>query len=252
MANEFQRLFMEDEELDLVDQEFRIFVTEREHDRVEAATAAEERREVQRIQNELICDQRRVDERVDENRIYKSGKLIKLGLPNFREEDSELTHYLLRFERICKRMEVPQQDWGLYLSRLLEGKALEVYGRLSDEDADNYEVLKMNLMKRFRLTESEYKRRYKNSKLDVGETHPQFVERLKRSLDRWRESAELGANYEGLQELVLKDRYLETCSVELQIFIKEKGHCSLKRMAEYAEIYVEAHAPRESYETEEE
>ena len=198
------------------------------------------------MQRETAREQRSENENNEGHGRRKPHGLLKLGLTNFREDIDDLSQYLLRFERMCERMEVPTDEWGLYLSRQLEGKALDVYERLSKEDVDNYEILKENLMKRFHLTEDGYKKRYKRSKLDEGETHPQFVKRLRRNLDRWRESAGLEANYGDLQELVLKDQYFESCSPELQTFIKEKGRCDLRRMAEFAEIYVEAH-PRDRF-----
>ena len=158
----------------------------------------------------------------DGNVRHRPTGLIKLGLPNFRENIDDLSQYLLRFEHTCERMEIPTGEWGLYLARQLEGKAMDVYERLSREDMDNYEILKGNLMKRFHLTEEDYRKRYKRCKMDAGETHPQFVERLKRNLDKWRESAELEATYGDLRELVLRDQYFEVCSPELQVFIKEK------------------------------
>ena len=71
------------------------------------------------------------------------------------------------------------------MARLLQGKALDVYQRLADDEVDDYDVLKAQLLKRFRLTEGGYRKRFKTGKLEPGETPAQFAERLKRYLEKW-------------------------------------------------------------------
>ena len=43
--------------------------------------------------------------------------------------------------------------WAAYLSALLKGRALDVYDRLSNEDAASYDKLKEALLKNFDMTE---------------------------------------------------------------------------------------------------
>ena len=57
---------------------------------------------------------------------------------------------------------------------------MDVYQRLADDEVDNYDVLKAQLLKRFRLTEGGYRSKFMYSKLEQGETPAQFAERLKR------------------------------------------------------------------------
>ena len=109
-----------------------------------------------------------------------------LKLPPFNEDKDDLDAYLIRFERAC---EVRPEHWSTQLARLLQGKSLEVYQRLPVSDVERYDVLKAQLLKRFRLTEGDYGKKFKNSKLEQGETPDQFVERLRRYLIngvRWR------------------------------------------------------------------
>jgi len=69
------------------------------------------------------------------------------------------------------------------LSRLLQGKTLDVYQRLADEEVDDYDMLKAQLLKRFRLSEG-YRKQFKTGNLELGETSAQFAERLKRYLEK--------------------------------------------------------------------
>jgi len=50
---------------------------------------------------------------------------------------------------------VRQEHRSTQLARLLQGKALDLYQRLADDEVDDYDVLKAQLLKRFRLTEGD-------------------------------------------------------------------------------------------------
>ena len=56
------------------------------------------------------------------------------------------------------------------LSALLTGKALDVYSRLPDDTALDYEKVKEALLIRYQLTEEVFKKKYRESDLEEGET----------------------------------------------------------------------------------
>jgi len=130
-------------------------------------------------------------------------KLMKL--PPFHEEKDDLDAYLNRFERTCRAFNEPQGQWSL---------------------------LKNSLLKRFRLTEEGYRKRFKRVRIEVGETAEQFVDRLKKYLAKWREMVGFDATYEGLQNMIPRDQFFITCDNRLQTFLKEKGKLNLKEMTQ--------------------
>jgi len=130
---------------------------------------------------------------------------------------------------------------AIQLARFLQGQALDVYQRMTDDDIENYEVLKNSLLKRFRLTEGGYRKRFRSVKIEVGETAEQFVNRLKKYLTKWRDMAGFEATYEGLQNIIVRDQFFTTCDKPLQTFLKERGKLNLKEMTQTADNYVEAH-----------
>ena len=56
-------------------------------------------------------------------------------LPTFNEDKDDLDAYLIRYEHYAKVQGWQESDWALNLSALLTGSALEVYSRLSLDDA---------------------------------------------------------------------------------------------------------------------
>ena len=70
------------------------------------------------------------------NKDAKSPKL-----PSFVDEKDELDSYLLRFERYAENAIWEKDTWAIKLSALLTGRAMDVYTRMSDADASDYDKL---------------------------------------------------------------------------------------------------------------
>ena len=108
-------------------------------------------------------------------------------LPSFVDGKDDLDAYLQRFERFATTAKWEKTGWASKLSALLSGRALEVYSRLSEEAAQDYDRVKLALMKRYDLTEDGYRRKFRASKPEVDESPEQFIVRLDRYLLRWLE-----------------------------------------------------------------
>ena len=108
-------------------------------------------------------------------------------LPSFVDGKDDLDAYLQRFERFATNAKWDKTGWATKLSALLSGRALDVYSRLSEEDAVNYDKMKLALMKRYDLTEDGYRRKFRGSKPEVDESPDQFIVRLSTYLVRWLE-----------------------------------------------------------------
>ena len=108
-------------------------------------------------------------------------------LPSFVDGKDDLDAYLQRFERFATTAKWEKTGWTSKLSALLSGRALEVYSRLSEEAAQDYDRVKLALMKRYDLTEDGYRRKFRASKPEVDDSPEQFKVRLDRYLLRWLE-----------------------------------------------------------------
>src|ERR1043165_564536 len=217
-----------------IDLELKKLETELKIKEIEAKTASDKRQT--RDSNAMFVTDS------EEGNSGNNGKGMRdIKFPNFNENKDCLDAYLLRFERTVEAYEVPEKLWALKLASHLEGKALEVYQRLSSREAQDYECLKEQLLKRFRLTEGGYRQKFRESRVEVGETCSQFFERLRRYIRQWISLAGYEETFEGLESLILKEQFFTTCSPELKIFIKEKGKIKLKDMLTRAEAYIEAH-----------
>jgi len=112
-------------------------------------------------------------------------------LPHFEESKDNIDSYLRRFERYAVLRGWPKDEWALYLSALLTGKALEVYSRLTEEEAYDYNRLKAALLRKYELTAEGFRRKFYEVRREQGETAAQFTSRLMGYLDRWIQLAEI-------------------------------------------------------------
>ena len=64
---------------------------------------------------------------------------------------------------------------------------MDVYTRVLDTDANDYDKLKKALLTRYNYTEDGYRKRFREVKPETEETPYQFVVRLKNYLAKWLE-----------------------------------------------------------------
>ena len=167
------------------------------------------------------------------------AKLPKL--PAFSEGKDDIDSFLKRFERFAINAKWHKEEWATNLSALLQGKALDVYSRLSAADAQDYDKLCDNLLRRYQLTEEGFRQKFRISKPEIEETAGQFVVRLSNYLDRWMELGDIDKNYASLRDMMLREQFLTVSNRGLVLFLKERKVKTIDDMVELADQYNEAH-----------
>ena len=139
-------------------------------------------------------------------------------LPSFVDGKDDLDTYLQRFERFAETAKWKKDGWASKLSALLSGRALEVYSRLSEEAAKDYDRVKIALMKRYHLTEDGYRRKFRASKPELDKSLEQFIVRLDRYLLRWLELSDTARTFDGHKSAsqqfspkTVQDKKIENC-----------------------------------------
>ena len=159
-------------------------------------------------------------------------------LPFFEEIKDNMDSYISRFEKYAVVNKWDESLWAVYLSALLTGRALEVYDRLSVEDAASFAKMKEALLKNFGMTE----RGYRTIRVDMpekSETFIQYGSRLRSYLNKWLCMAKVEKSYEALCDFMARDQFLESCSRELYVHLKPKLFENLDDMAREADLFAE-------------
>ena len=66
------------------------------------------------------------------------------------------------------------------VNAFLSGRAMDVYTRISNKDANDYNELNKALLTRYNFTEDGYKRRFRDINPETEEMPDQFVNQLKK------------------------------------------------------------------------
>ncbi|KAK3879818.1 hypothetical protein Pcinc_015659 [Petrolisthes cinctipes] len=172
---------------------------------------------------------------------FPEVKVKGLTLPHFDSNKDDLDAYLRRFELFAIAAGWDRQTWAVILSSHLQGVALDVYSRLSQQEAEQYDVVKAALLDRFEYTEEGFRTKFRTSRPQRGERVSQFVTRLRNLLERWIELAGCDDSVQGIKDLFIKEQLMNCCSKILMTYLREKYPLSLEAMIGLAEPYVEAH-----------
>ena len=89
---------------------------------------------------------------------------------SFRDTpDEDMGSYITRFERHAKLTNIPKENWATCLSNCLHGRALDVYSRLDEKEANDYDKLKNALFLRYNLTEDGYRSKFRTCRPEKDE-----------------------------------------------------------------------------------
>ena len=122
-------------------------------------------------------------------------------LPNLAKFDArceDIDSYIERFERVVKLSKLDLEIWAISLGSLLTGRALEVYSGLPVSVANDYQQLKLALLKAFGSNAEGFRRKFKESEPLKLESGQQYIMRLKTYLKRWLELSGVEEDYSGL------------------------------------------------------
>src|SRR6218665_3296616 len=167
------------------------------------------------------------------------GRIRDIQMPVYDPKVDDLDCWLCRFERSCTAFCINKDLWVLPMIKSLKDHALEVYERMRADEASDYEKLKEELLKRIRLTEGGYRRKFKSAMKEKDETALQFGERLNRYLEKWLQMSGFTEDYDGLKMLIIRDQFLVTCDEEVRCFLKQKGKLDLDDTLRHAQYFFE-------------
>lgn len=249
------RTFVEEQQKISRSERARIREIEYEH-RIKELEEKEKEREYLKQEKEKERTHQIQLEQLRENRV-STGNVMetpKPKLPIFNEQVDDVDAYLDRFERYASANKWERDNWGVYLSPLLTGKALEAYISLPTTQVNDYDEVKKVILLRYMLTEEGYRKKFRETHPDKSETVMQFSSRISRYFDCWIDLTGMKQDYTGLRDLIIREQFLGKCRNDLRMFLKEKTPKSLTEMVNLAEKFLAAHggplynSPREQSE----
>ena len=220
-------------------QERQAQLQERQAQLRKEAREAEREHELQLAR--IKADQGSANQNGQGNPSQTSTGTAKPKLPRFDEKHDDMDTFIERFERFAESQGWQRDEWAVCLSPLLTGKGLQVFSSMPSDEALQYDVLKKALLKRYEMTEEGFRNKFRHTKPEQGETAHQFVARLQRYFNRWVDMSGCVKEYKDLADLLIREQFVNTCSAEMALFLRERVPKNISEMVKLAEQYLEAH-----------
>ena len=112
-----------------------------------------------------------------------------------------------RHDDLKGQMNLQRAVFKVELDLLLKGRALDVYDRLSVDDAADYEKLKEALLKNFDMTERGFRKKFRYERPEKSETFIQFSSRLRSYPNKWLKMAKIEESYGAVCDFFARDQF---------------------------------------------
>lgn len=167
--------------------------------------------------------------------VSKAPKIKDLLNPFKMGEDIGL--FLVNFERSCEG-KFERELWAQMLLTVLPCEAADVLARLPRDEANDYDIVKRALLKRYRLSAEAFRRRFRNSSKRSSESFADFAYSLRCNLTEWLKGEGAFGDHDKVVELICTEQFLNVLSDEARLWVLDQpGEKNLERTAELAEEY---------------
>lgn len=151
---------------------------------------------------------------------------------------SDITLYLVNFERTCTRAALAEETWSQRLLTLLPNEAADVIARMPDEDARDYNKVKLQLRRRYSLSTDALRMKFRNTRRSQGESFSEFAYKSMSLLEEWLKSANAYENKQRLIEVFALEQFYASIPEQMRLWIQDKSNVeTLQTAASLADEY---------------
>lgn len=185
---------------------------------------------------------RKLDLEMQQNAAPKSksfnSPVFKLLKPWDAKDKTDVAEYLLQFERTAKQAHLSVDEWTLHLQPLMGSVFTQICAQLSDQDAQDYEKVKLEILKQFKITTEAARLKFRGLVKDAEITYSTFAFKLRAYLNQWLENAEAKGDLDQFVNLILLEQFWSVCPVGMKLNLQEKSNVkTLEEVALAADEY---------------
>ncbi|XP_076055291.1 uncharacterized protein LOC143033689 [Oratosquilla oratoria] len=125
------------------------------------------------------------------------------SVPQFSEEEPD--RFFALFEKMAKLNQWPYDRWTQLVYRSFTGKALDVFSALSEEQVEDYELVKSTVLTSYHLVPEAYRQWFRKRKRESQETYVEFFRRKHTLIHKWIESENAKTPAEIIELFLLED-----------------------------------------------
>ena len=144
----------------------------------------DERREWEQVEQRKHFEQQQVEERLSYEELIwgltnRRPRRVEVGPELLKLKLDDIEVFLTTFERAAQVHSVEGNKWAAILALQLTGKVRLAYAAMADEQAWNYDLVKVAILQRYNINEETYRRRFRSVKPLDNETSLELVIRVR-------------------------------------------------------------------------
>ena len=157
------------------------------------------------------------------------------------DDKDDVDSYLEHFERIAALHHWSRNVMALRLLPLLKGQARDCVRDLSNEDITDYDVIKRALLFRFKRTPEYFRKKFRSSRREEGESYLQAVNKMVDQAKKWCTMKGCDrADPRQVWDLFMQEACFQLLPPELETRVREREPESYQDIAKFADIVSEA------------
>ncbi|GFT56446.1 retrovirus-related Pol polyprotein from transposon 17.6 [Trichonephila clavipes] len=160
---------------------------------------------------------------------------LKKLIPDFDPKQSDISLYLVIFERQAKRASIEKKEWVGQLLGLLPLEIVQFIAREPEEQAENYDYVKKLLLKRFKLSPEVFRQKFVQHQKKSDSTWKDFTFEITNYLDEWLIGLEINT-FQDLKDLMVVDQLKKRANASIKDHFLDNW-ANLKSATQIAELF---------------
>ncbi|GFY14838.1 retrovirus-related Pol polyprotein from transposon 412 [Trichonephila clavipes] len=160
---------------------------------------------------------------------------LKKLIPDFDPKQSDISLYLVIFERQAKRASIEKKEWVGQLLGLLPLEIVQFIAREPEEQAENYDYVKKLLLKRFKLSPEVFRQKFVQHQKKSDSTWKDFTFEITNYLDEWPIGLEINT-FQDLKDLMVVDQLKKRANASMKDHFLDNW-ANLKSATQIAELF---------------
>ncbi|GFV18088.1 retrovirus-related Pol polyprotein from transposon 297 [Trichonephila clavipes] len=160
---------------------------------------------------------------------------FKKLIPGFDPKQSDISLYLVIFERQAKRESIEKKEWMGQLLGLLLLEIVQFIAREPEEQAENYDYVKKLLLKRFKLSPEVFRQKFVQHQKKSDSTWKDFTFEITNYLDEWLIGLEINT-FQDLKDLMVVDQLKKRANASMKDHFLDNW-ANLKSATQITELF---------------
>ncbi|GFT48224.1 retrovirus-related Pol polyprotein from transposon 17.6 [Trichonephila clavipes] len=162
---------------------------------------------------------------------------LKKLIPDFDPKQSDISLYLVIFERQAKRASIEKKEWVGQLLSLLPLEIVQFFVREPEEQAENYDYVKKLLLKRFKLSPEVFRQKFAQHQKKSDSTWKDFTFEITNYLDEWLIGLYIEINtFQDIKDLMVVDQLKKRANASMKDHFLDNW-ANLKSATQIAELF---------------